>query len=145
MNDVFAGGCLCGAVRYRSGAAPQMAGHCYCTDCRRASGTGHATHVVAPAAGFAVTGDVKFYNHPADSGNIVGRGFCPTCGSAVYSVNEAMPGVVFIRASSLDDPDVAAPSMSVYASRAPSWDHVDPAIPSFAIMPEGGPQAAMEA
>ncbi len=50
-----------------------------------------------------------------------------------------MPGMVFPRASSLDDPNVVTPQMAVYTSRAPAWDPPDPALPSFPGMPEGGP------
>lgn len=139
----FSGGCLCGAVRYTSAAEPMLTGHCQCIDCRKSSGSGHCTHVVVPAAGFAVTGAVSVYERPADSGNLVGRAFCPVCGSALYSRNDAMPELAFVRASSLDDPDIAVPQMLVYASRGPKWDHVDPALPRFATMPEGGPQSVL--
>lgn len=143
MLHGFSGGCLCGAVRYQSSVGPQMVGHCHCVDCRKSSGTGHCTHVVIPEDAFTVSGEVKFYDNPADSGNIVSRGFCPICGSAVYSTNSAMPGMVFTRASSLDDPEIARPQMVVYASRAPSWDYVDPELPAFSTMPEGGPRQVM--
>jgi len=91
--------------------------------------------VVAREEGFTVTGELKFYDNPADSGNVVSRGFCPTCGSAVYSTNSGMPGMVFPRASSLDDPEVFQPQMIVYASRAPSWDRMDESLPAFDTMP----------
>ena len=42
---------------------------------------------------------------------------------------------MFIRASSLDDLQVFKPQVVVYASRAPSWDYVDPKLPSFPKMP----------
>ena len=48
-----------------------------------------------------------------------------------------MPGLAFARASSLDDPEIAKPQMVVYASRASSWDYMDPALPAFQTMPEG--------
>ncbi|MCT7375700.1 GFA family protein [Chelativorans salis] len=141
----FSGGCLCSAVRYRSKEAPMIVGHCHCVDCRKSSGTGHCTHIVVPAQGFSVTGEVKFYSRPADSGNVVNRGFCPNCGSAVYSTNEGMPDLAFLRASSLDDPEMVTPAMVVYASRAPSWDYVEAGLPSFATHPEGGPGRAIAA
>jgi hypothetical protein len=137
MSGGFTGGCLCGAVTYESTNDPMLAGHCHCTDCRRSSGTGHGTNIVVPEDGFTVTGEVTFYDRPADSGNIVSRGFCPNCGSALYSKNDGVPGVVFPRASSLDDPGVAKPAIVVYASRAVAWDPVDPALPAFDEMPEG--------
>ncbi|MEQ8398818.1 GFA family protein [Thalassobaculum sp.] len=145
MSSKLTGGCLCGSVRYHSPAEPVLTAHCHCADCRRSSGTGHCTHVVMPEAGFTVTGEVRFFDRPADSGNLVRRGFCPACGSPIYSTNSMMPDKVFIRASSLDDPELAKPAMSVYASRAPSWDAVDPALPAFAEMPTGGPKAAIPA
>jgi hypothetical protein len=143
MTKGFSGACLCGAVRFQSSVDPQVVGHCHCVDCRKSSGTGHCTHIVVPEAAFAVTGVVKFYDRAADSGNIVSRGFCPTCGSPIYSRNSAMAGVVFPRASVLDDPEIVTPQMIVFASRAPSWDRIDPGLPAFATMPEGGPQQAM--
>ena len=140
MTTGFTGGCLCGAVRFKSTVDPQVVGHCHCVDCRKSSGTGHCTHVIIPAAAFSVTGAVTFYERPADSGNIVSRGFCGKCGSPIYSRNSAMAGVVFPRASVLDDPEIVKPQMIVYASRAPSWDHMNPAPPAFPTMPQGGPR-----
>lgn len=130
----YTGGCLCGRVRY-GGREEVGGGHCHCTDCRKSSGTGHCSHMIVPEAAFSLSGQLKFYDSPADSGNIVSRGFCPNCGSAVYSTNSGMPGMVFVRASSLDDPEVFKPQMIVYTDRAATWDHMDPALPSFAAMP----------
>ncbi|WP_217701956.1 GFA family protein [Phaeobacter sp. HF9A] len=121
-----------------------LSAHCHCVDCRKSSGTGHCTHIVVPMSAFSVQGEVKFYDRPADSGNMVRRGFCPNCGSALYSTNAAMPEMVFPRASSLDDPERVSPQMVVYSSRAPSWDHMDPALPSFAEAPEGGPEQVIK-
>jgi hypothetical protein len=91
--------------------------------------------MIVPEPAFAVTGEVRFFDKPADSGNMVSRGSCPTCGSAIYSTNNGMPGLVFVRASSLDDPEVFRPQMVVYTDRAASWDHMDRSLPAFAAMP----------
>lgn len=129
------GGCLCGAVRYTC-VEESGGGHCHCIDCRKTSATGHASHMIVPEAAFDVSGDVKFFDKPADSGNMVSRGFCPQCGSAIYSTNSGMSGVVFVRASSLDDPENFKPQMIVYKDRAASWDKMDSDLPAFALMPE---------
>ncbi len=144
MSDELRGGCLCGAVSYIVKAAPAVVGHCHCEDCRKTSGSGHGTHVGAPENAVEISGKVTFFDKPADSGNIVSRGFCATCGSAIYSKNSGMPGMAFVRASSLDDPNAITPQMIVYASRAPVWDKMDPDLPSFAEMPEGGPSSVLE-
>lgn len=135
----FSGGCLCGAVRYESEPDAMVAGHCHCLDCRKSSGTGHCSHLGLPDAGFKLTGELRFFDAPADSGNVVSRGFCPTCGSPVYSTNSAMKGVLFLRASSLDDPEVFTPQMVVYTKRAPSWDKIPGSLPSFDGMPQHPP------
>jgi hypothetical protein len=139
MTKPLTGRCLCGAVTFTATAAPVMAGHCHCIDCRKSSGTGHCTHVMVPAESYSAKGVLASYSHPADSGNLVERYFCPTCGCAIHSINPAMPAMLAIRASSLDDPNSVTPQMIVYASRAPAWDVMDPALPSFAEMPPGGP------
>lgn len=137
MPTSFSGGCLCGAVRYTCDGAPAMAGHCHCEDCRRSSGTGHSSHMAVPEESVRLTGEVKGYDRAADSGNPVTRAFCPTCGAPVFSRNPAMPGLLFLRASSLDDLEVFQPQMHVFAMRAPSWDPPGAGLPAFDRMPPG--------
>jgi len=135
IDDIgFEGGCLCGKVRYRSEAGPLATVHCYCTDCRRIGGTGHATHTVVPEDAFHLVGKVSEYQRTADSGNQINRRFCPQCGSAIFHTRDGMEGKVVIRTSSLDDPEIAKPDRAIYVSSAISWDHVDPDLPSFEKM-----------
>jgi hypothetical protein len=139
MSKAFSGGCLCGAVRYESSTPPQFGGHCHCVDCRKSSGSGHCSHLILPAATVNMTGKLTGYDKPADSGNMVTRYFCPTCGAPVYSTNSATPDLIYLRASSLDDPEVFTAGMIVYASRAPSWDVMDESLPAFPEMPPNAP------
>lgn len=131
----LSGKCLCGAVNVKMNSAPQMAGHCYCNDCRKSSGTGHCTHAAFLESDVAIDGVLKFYESTADSGSEISRGFCPNCGSAIASKNANMPGMIFIRASCIDEKDAIIPQMSVYASRAPKWDLPPKDLPSFDEMP----------
>ena len=140
MTTEFTGGCLCGAVTYKASEAPQLGGHCHCVDCRKSSGTGHCSHVVMKADNVTIEGTPKCFEKPADSGNIVSRFFCGTCGGPVYSTNSGMPGMTFLRASSLDDPEIFTANMIVYNRAAPSWDVMDPELPSFETMPPEMPE-----
>lgn len=93
MNlQAYTGGCACGAIRYEIAAEPVMAGHCQCRDCQRDSGTGHASHMAFPRAAAHLSGKANFWDHAAESGNVVSRAFCPTCGAPVFSTNNNMPG-----------------------------------------------------
>lgn len=133
----FSGGCLCGAVRYQCSVEPGMAGLCHCEDCRRSSGAGHSAHLGVAESGVQMTGEMKGYARPADSGNVVTRHFCTNCGAPIYSRNAAMPGMIFLRASSLDDLEVFKPQMHVFVSRAATWDQPRAGVPAFDRMPPG--------
>jgi hypothetical protein len=129
------GECLCGAVQYSGEADPLFQVKCYCSDCRKTSGAGHAAMIGFPIGAVSITGDVNEFRSTADSGTAVTRGFCPSCGSGVYSRNAAMPHIIFLRASTLDDPDLFSPQLVVYASRAPAWDPVSEGVPTFSESP----------
>lgn len=137
MTTTFSGKCLCGAVRYTCDAEPAVAGHCHCEDCRRSSGSGHSSHMAVPEPSIRLSGELRGYERAAESGNLITRYFCPTCGAPIMSRNSSMPGMLFIRASSLDDLEVFKPQMHVYASRAAVWDARHPDLPSFEKMPPG--------
>ena len=136
MTVPFEGGCKCGAVRYTCTAEPMAAVHCQCRDCQKDSGSGHASHLMVPKPALAISGYPSFYDYAADSGNTVTRGFCGVCGVWVYSQNSCMPDALFPTAGSLDDPEIFKPQMVVFASRATSWDYLDPELPRMAEMPD---------
>jgi hypothetical protein len=129
------GKCLCGAVSYQVDAAPIFQLKCYCTDCRRTSAAVHAGLMGFPAEAVALSGEIREFRNYGDSGREVTRAFCPTCGAGIYGRNAVMPHFLFLRASSLDEPDLFDPQMIVFASRAPAWDAVPPGIPAFPELP----------
>jgi hypothetical protein len=83
-----------------------------------------------------LSGRATLWEKAAESGNIVCRAFCPTCGSPVFSTNNGMPELLFIRAASLDDPGRYMPQMVVWAKSGCAWDHTDPTLPKFEKMPQ---------
>jgi len=131
----ISGGCLCGAIRFDGNADPMFQAKCYCIDCRKTSGAGHAAMMGFADSALRFTGQAKEYQSKADSGNDVMRAFCPTCGSGVYARNAAMPGMTFVRAATLDDPNLFKAQMIVWAARAPVWDAVVADVPTFAESP----------
>ena len=133
----ISGQCLCGAVRYRGEAGPRFQGKCYCTDCRKTSAAGHAAAMGFAADAIRIEGSLKEFRSQADSGAQVTRAFCPTCGAGIYACNDRMAGLIFLRASTLDDPNLFSPQMIVWAARAPAWDPVNPGVPAFAERPTG--------
>jgi hypothetical protein len=136
--STFTGGCHCGAIRYECAAEPGPGRHCQCTDCRRLSGSGHVSSMEIPLAALHVSGQPRSYDTRSESGNVVTRRFCATCGTPLFSTNSALPGRAFLRASSLDDPALFKPQAVIWSSSAVAWDMLDPALPRF---PKGRPPA----
>jgi hypothetical protein len=134
MKTPFTGGCLCGNIRYECSAEPIVMGNCHCRDCQKATGTAYAAAMLVPRHAVTVTGDVKYYNVTGDSGGIVDRGFCPNCGSRLFS-KPPNPELMGIMAGSLDDPSWFGPTIDVYAASAQPWDCMNPDLPKFDKMP----------
>ncbi len=134
MTEGFTGGCLCGAVRYECSAAPLAMGNCHCRDCQRATGSAYAAALLVPRHAVTVTGEVTYYEVTGESGGTVGRGFCPICGSRLFS-RPPNPELMGITAGSLDDPSRFAPAMDIYTASAQPWDRMNPALPKFERMP----------
>lgn len=130
MTDVITGGCLCGEVRLRIEAQPLAVRTCWCRLCQYL-GAGSATvNVCFPAEKVHVTGALSWYANKADSGNDMRRGFCPNCGTAVFSVAEQRPHLTFVRAGVLDDTSIAAPQATIWVQEAPEWACISPTIPA---------------
>jgi hypothetical protein len=116
------GRCLCGAVSYSSGADPLFTAVCHCRDCQRQTGTAFSVVVGVPADAFELRGELGTHMTVGDDhGRNVHRRFCPECGSPVLTESDAMPGVIVIKAGTLDDPSWLEPQVEVWGSSAQPW------------------------
>ncbi|MNS68930.1 glutathione-dependent formaldehyde-activating enzyme [compost metagenome] len=116
------GGCLCGAVRYESADAAVTSVVCHCSKCQKQSGSALSINLVVPAAGFRITASaMATYHDVGDSGLAVRRHFCNRCGSPVYSELDANPGVVAVKAGTLDDPSWVHPNLHMWRDSAQAW------------------------
>ena len=137
MNHVtnHTGGCLCGAVRIRIEAAPLLTRLCWCRLCQSLAAGNATVNVVFPSDKVAVEGEVRWYNSIAESGNAMRRGFCPTCGTPLFSKTSARPHILIVRAGALDDPELLPPQGTIWTDAAPQWAHIDPDLPTFPEQP----------
>ncbi len=129
------GSCLCGAVRYEASAEPVFSGHCYCTDCQKETGGGHLTIAAVPDSTVKITGPTSMFSKLGASGQPTERTFCSKCGSTLLSRPRAIAGMTLLRAGTLDNPSQITPGMSIYTSRAQTWDQPSENIPGFPEMP----------
>ncbi len=103
------GGCLCGDVRITASGRPYRVGVCHCLDCRKHHGALFHASAVFPQDAVIVAGETKSY---------LGRHFCPTCGSSVFSRSG---DEVEVHLGSLDAPDQLQPTYELWCVRRESW------------------------
>ena len=129
------GGCLCGAVRFESAAPPIVTRVCWCRLCQYLGAGSGTVNACFKTEGFTTRGVTHDYSSVADSGNVTHRSFCPSCGTPMFSTAEVRPHLIFVRAGTLDDPEVARPAMTIWTGQAPSWACFAPDLPRVERQP----------
>jgi hypothetical protein len=92
-------------------------------------------NVCFPTDALTIEGELRDYGLTAESGNRMHRHFCPQCGTQMLSAAESRPHLVFVRAGTLDDPEVAKPVATIWVSQAPSWACIDERLPKIEKQP----------
>ena len=132
MTTALTGGCACGKVRYECSEKPLVQLLCHCRDCQRASGSAFGAALIVPTDRLTLSGaEPRYYEVKANSGRTMRRGFCQECGSPILVTRPETPMVVFLHASSLDDPSQFSPASEVWTSRAYRWHHLHPATVKY--------------
>ena len=88
------GNCLCGAVSFEAEGEPVFQANCHCEDCRQITGSPFGTLVFLKTEEIKVTGEVKSFQHAADSGNMLVKEFYPACGSQMFNKSLAREGLM---------------------------------------------------
>ncbi|MEL0204132.1 MAG: GFA family protein, partial [Halieaceae bacterium] len=98
------GHCLCGDVQYEFDETQVGFGlHCHCKDCQRVTGSGKATVILFPLDAVSISGEYKTFASLGFEGSHVNRGFCPKCGSQMFTFVDELPGQIFIKAGGMED------------------------------------------
>jgi hypothetical protein len=129
------GSCLCKAVRYSIDASPLTTRACWCRVCQY-----FAAGNAAISAGFKkdavrIEGETTDYVSIADSGSVMHRRFCPTCGTQMFSEAESRPHLIYVRVGTFDDPNLVRPTATIWAASAPAWAYIDEGLPRFEGQP----------
>ena len=119
--EVWEGGCLCGAVRFRAKGSPKWAIWCHCQSCRKHSG--------APVAAFAAFDEsmvemtkgqiTKFASSPGTR-----RGFCATRGSTLTCQGDQTPVELHFHIGAFDEPAKLPPTSAYYVEERLPWVHL---------------------
>ena len=131
----FTGGCLCGAVRYEARGEPLYTGHCYCTDCQKASGSGFVPFMGFAAEQVSFSGGTQLCITPTGRGGDSVRDRCALCGSLVFGGIVGQDVEHTIYAGTLDDPSLFTPQIAIFAKNRPPWAPIPPGLTVFEAMP----------
>ena len=113
-----------------------FAGHCHCRDCQYASGGAYSTVVGVASESVTIEGETSAFTVEAASGNTVTRRFCAGCGSPLFSELSANPGMLILKAGSLDDPGRVAPAMHIWTDSSPAWAETSGQLPEHPGQPD---------
>lgn len=123
-----AGGCLCGAVRFRIGLPPKWVAHCHCSMCRRAHGAGYVTWVGVEDSQFTLLSAPGWIGAYASS-VAARRSFCRTCGTPLFFRSERWPGEVHVARACVPGDVGLAPQAHVFFSDRVPWIEVADHLP----------------
>ena len=136
MADLLSGSCLCGAVRYTCLAQPAATVVCHCLDCKKHTGSAYATAMFLLKTELEVTGELQTFDKETDSGSIMTRSFCGTCGGHISEWTTAYPEHIVVHAGTLDDPTQVSPDSQCWTPRTLHWINDVGALKGFEKDPE---------
>lgn len=134
MMTELAGGCACGAVRYRVTSSPMFVHCCHCTDCQRQAGSGFVINALIEAAHVDVlSGEIAPTAMPTDSGRPHDLHRCTACGTTLWSDYGRRGVLVFLRATTLDKRAALTPDVHIFTRSKLPWVALPPETPAFEV------------
>jgi len=138
VQDALAGGCLCGAVRYRAEGGFHHPTLCHCGSCRRAAGAPAVAWISFPRDRFSFTlGAPQTFRSSPD----VERTFCARCGTPLTYARDDRPEEIDVTTATLDAPERAAPVDHTWVADRLSWWRPEPRWPEYPAARSDAPQA----
>ena len=134
-TETLAGSCLCGTVAYEVWGPFLRFAHCFCSRCRKATGTGHASNLYcAPERFHWVRGEDSVARYDLASARSFATVVCKLCGSPVPRVTRSGREIV-VPAGSLDTEPSARPQAQIFWTSRSSWSCAHEEAPRFDELP----------
>ncbi|UWQ78313.1 GFA family protein [Leisingera sp. S132] len=128
MNQ--SGACDCGAAAYSVKEGPLHVYACHCLNCQTRSGSAFAEHAMVPEAAFECQGKTEEFRRSAQGMEFT-EVFCRACHTRIYNKNSLLPGIVFLRAGTLEHSQKLVPMAHIWTSRKQPWVMLPEEVPVF--------------
>ena len=140
------GGCHCGYITYEAEAEPEKVMICNCVDCQTLSGSAFRTVVFTRQGSFKLlSGKLKTYVRTGESGNKRPQGFCPECGTPIYSTTIGDdPKVYIVRVGTVRQRAELIPKVHLWFRSAQRWITDLDSIPKIEKQPVFDPRGGVE-
>ncbi|MFB9136596.1 GFA family protein [Vibrio olivae] len=135
MEYPIEGACQCGNVHYQLLAKPLMVVACHCKECQKLSTSAFSITAIVKAEDVVFEGEMKEWRRPAESGNISGAMFCPTCGNRLYHFNPADMSTLKLKPSNLSNTDLIQPTVHAWVSEKQDWYTIPEGVKTFDKQP----------
>ena len=122
MGGNLEGGCFCSRIRYRLKDRPMFVHCCHCRDCQRQTGSAFAVNALIEADRVELLqGEPVMETLSTDSGHPHDVYRCPDCRSALWSDYGRRRWMLFVRATTLDEPGAVVPDVHIYVRSKLPW------------------------
>lgn len=133
-TETFAGGCFCGAVRYRMTIRPMFVNCCHCSDCQRQTGGAFAINAIVETDRLELEGEAPVVvTMPTGSGRPHDIYRCGKCQTALWSDYGRRKVMSFLRVSTLDEPHAIQPDAHIFTRSKVPWVVLPADQPAFDI------------
>ncbi len=131
VSDVR-GACRCGAVRYTLAleALPRTYA-CHCRDCQTWTGSAFSQQAFVPEQALDASGPLVVYEMTTPSGKTSIQRMCGVCHTRIYNTNSARPGIVVVRAGTLDRSDELEVAAHIWVKRKQPWLALPADVPAW--------------
>lgn len=129
------GGCLCGAVRYRIDGPPLFLLACHCTDCQVRSGGAFSMSLPVLESGFTLTEGKPVSMGSKHEDRTKTSLVCGGCHTRLWLVNDATPGVVIIKAGTLDRREDLDPIAHIWLCSKQPWVPIPEGVLRYETQP----------
>jgi hypothetical protein len=121
----YAGGCLCGQVRWAASAEPANVRVCHCRLCQKATGGPFFARAIFRADNIRWSGDVTFW----PSSPRIDRLSCARCGTPMFARPRDAPARLGVSLATLDDSNAIRPTVHIWVSEKLDWLKLDDGLP----------------
>jgi hypothetical protein len=124
--------CACGGVQVAIKGKIHAMFLCSCEDCQRATGSGHSSVAIADPDDVTITGEVRSFTRPANSGATFTRHFCPVCGTPIYGQSSRAPDAMMFPVGLFGAAtDWFVPNQLIFARSHRDWDVLAEHLPRY--------------